>query len=287
MSMPPMERDSCHAINATNTVTCFAFSRFLPALQCVESNSDGESQDFSTELPLFECSLKIEHSTYTDIELVGLQVWSGALLLSEFIIHCGNSLLCDKNVLELASGTGLVSIIAGMYCSHVTCTDLNEPKVLKTIEENVNNNRHLINASVSIQPFDFFCDWSPAPSASASTSTSDVHRLISDTEIIVVSEVIYDNRLTDAFIEQLVKITSVNPKIYIYITIERRYIFSAVTLRTEAPHYEYFFERLRAKQNISKLNWRIKRMKIDFPHYFKNYYKRSKHLQLWRISSKT
>lgn len=64
----------------------------------------------------------VEHSRYTDLEFVGLQIWNGALLLSEFVIHCGNSILHNKNVLELASGTGLVGVVAGMYCSHVTCT---------------------------------------------------------------------------------------------------------------------------------------------------------------------
>lgn len=66
----------------------------------------------------------VEHSEFTDVDAVGLQIWDGALLLANFVIHEGNSLFCDKNILELSSGTGFVSIITAIYCKHVTCTGL-------------------------------------------------------------------------------------------------------------------------------------------------------------------
>jgi predicted nicotinamide N-methyase len=63
-----------------------------------------------------------EHSYSTTLDLVGRQIWRGALLLGDFILHHGSSLLQDHTVLELGSGVGLTSIVAAMFASEVICT---------------------------------------------------------------------------------------------------------------------------------------------------------------------
>lgn len=62
----------------------------------------------------------LEHSKSTILNLVGLQVWRGALLLADWLI-CNNENLPDKTILELGSGVGLTSIVASMY-KPVLCT---------------------------------------------------------------------------------------------------------------------------------------------------------------------
>lgn len=62
-----------------------------------------------------------EHSTSTDLTLVGLQVWRGALLLADYIFH-NRKQFNGKNVAELGSGVGLTGIAAAMYSQKVICT---------------------------------------------------------------------------------------------------------------------------------------------------------------------
>ena len=65
--------------------------------------------------------LFLEHSVSTEIKLVGLQIWRAALLLSDFIIH-SQKLFEGKTVLELGSGVGLTSIVAGMFAKEIIST---------------------------------------------------------------------------------------------------------------------------------------------------------------------
>lgn len=62
-----------------------------------------------------------EHKASTTLKLVGLQVWRGALILADFILH-NNDIFHDKNVLELGSGVGLTSIAAALYAKEVIAT---------------------------------------------------------------------------------------------------------------------------------------------------------------------
>lgn len=66
-----------------------------------------------------------EHSQSTVLDLVGLQIWRGALLLADWLIHNGESLSNDSVILELASGVGLTSIVAAMF-TPVICTGNNK-----------------------------------------------------------------------------------------------------------------------------------------------------------------
>lgn len=69
----------------------------------------------------YVCLLSTEHKKTTVINLVGLQVWRGALLLADFIIT-NRKELANKKLLEVGSGVGLTSIIAAKYCKEVICT---------------------------------------------------------------------------------------------------------------------------------------------------------------------
>lgn len=64
-----------------------------------------------------------EHSTNTSLNLVGLQIWRGALLLSDWLICNSKKFDNESRILELGSGVGLTSIVASMF-KPVLCTGM-------------------------------------------------------------------------------------------------------------------------------------------------------------------
>ncbi|KAJ3020590.1 UNVERIFIED_CONTAM: hypothetical protein HDU68_010099 [Siphonaria sp. JEL0065] len=70
--------------------------------------------------------IKVNHKLATTLPLVGLQVWAGALLLSEYLVW-KRHLFEGKGILELGAGTGLVSQVAGakdVSAKRVVATDV-------------------------------------------------------------------------------------------------------------------------------------------------------------------
>jgi len=70
-----------------------------------------------------ESAILIEHGKSTTLDKVGLQVWRGALLLADWVLH-NTKLLQSATVLELGSGTGLTSIAAAMVAKEVISTGM-------------------------------------------------------------------------------------------------------------------------------------------------------------------
>lgn len=65
----------------------------------------------------------LEHHNSTDLTLVGLQVWRGALLLADYIFYKQKEFQ-HKNVIEVGSGVGLTGIAAAIYAKQVICTGI-------------------------------------------------------------------------------------------------------------------------------------------------------------------
>jgi predicted nicotinamide N-methyase len=56
--------------------------------------------------------IRIQHSMATPLSHVGLQVWRGALLLADYMLHPGTSpSLAGCSVLELGAGPGLAGLV--------------------------------------------------------------------------------------------------------------------------------------------------------------------------------
>ena len=68
--------------------------------------------------------LSITHSMATPIADVGLQIWRGALLLCDFVLHFA-SIFAGAGMLELGSGPGLVAVVLAKYANpgHLLLTD--------------------------------------------------------------------------------------------------------------------------------------------------------------------
>lgn len=63
-----------------------------------------------------------EHKNRTSLNMVGMQVWRSALLMSDFIMENRDIFTNEQVILELGSGVGLTGIVAAMYCKEVIFT---------------------------------------------------------------------------------------------------------------------------------------------------------------------
>lgn len=101
--------------------------------------------------------IKIAHQDATELSLVGLQVWRGALLLADFLFH-NRRKFAKERILELGSGVGLTSIAAAIHSeTEIICTDIDLGGILKVIQSNFELNGHLLNnrSSINIMELDF------------------------------------------------------------------------------------------------------------------------------------
>uniref|UniRef100_A0A7G3AUW6 Putative methyltransferase n=1 Tax=Lutzomyia longipalpis TaxID=7200 RepID=A0A7G3AUW6_LUTLO len=214
--------------------------------------------------------LELEHSQATNLKLVGLQVWRGALLLADYILHRRDSFR-KKLVLEVGSGCGLTSIVAGIYAKQVICTDISDGGILNVIRRNVQRN---LRRNVTVQELNFL-----RPDVWTKTLKSHQDAGI---DFVLAADVIYDDDITDAFISTLDRLLShSNHPMYVLIALEKRFVFTLADLDTSAPCFEYFlrkFEKLRYSRG-----WRLEYIPMtNIPQYFT--YERVPQLTLIQIT---
>ena len=161
--------------------------------------------------------------------MVGLQVWRGALLLADYLLD-NPHLVRHKEVLELAAGTGLTSITAGMLARTVVSTDVDRGDILKLIERNRDRNKEaLADCSFSVAELDFF--WSSFP--------EDLNQRARECDLILAADVVYDKDITQHFFKTLKTLLSFGPKIAL-IAIEKR-LHAGEEGEIVAPNYQIFF----------------------------------------------
>lgn len=213
----------------------------------------------------------IEHSQSTVLQLVGLQVWRGALLINDYIIH-NRDLFRGKNVLELGSGVGLSSILAARYCDQVWCTDLNIGGLLDLIRENVKRNGHLKRrGEVHVHELDFMNrKWD-----------DKLLTQVKKTDFIIAADVIYDDRITEAFIATIGHLFEHSKGMEMLVALEKRFVFTLADLDSVAPCFEHFL-RVFDKTLRSKLRLDFIPIEAELPQYFE--YDRVKQLVLMRIT---
>ncbi|KAG4072286.1 hypothetical protein HA402_004218 [Bradysia odoriphaga] len=256
----------CCDLDEKKSVSTFTFHYPCDPTSC-KTDADGD-----LDVPRRKRGeIKIEHHKATDLTLVGLQVWRGALLLADYIFHNRNEFK-DKRILELGSGVGLTGIAAAIYSKDVICTDIDLGGILNVIAENVKRNSSIIRNNVQVTELDF-----KAPKFSEVLESE-----LSDIEIVICADVIYDDDLTDAFVQTLIKLLEAKANRTIYIALEKRYVFTVADLESLAPCYEHFLTCI-DKIRWSK-NWSFESIPIDFPQYFE--YERVKELVLLKLSVK-
>ncbi|XP_021968682.1 methyltransferase-like protein 22 [Folsomia candida] len=235
-----------------------------------------------------ELNILIEYENSTSLDLVGLQIWRGAFLLSDFVIH-NASKFQGKNVLEVGSGTGLVGIVASLFAKNVVLTDLNEPSIMNLLKANIAHNKDLIGQgkTPSILPLDFM----------AETWSQELTHVVSSSDVVVVADVIYHVEITNAFIRTLRKILTAGEKRSkdIYVALEKRYVFTLADMDSCAPMHNHFLEQLDTQLGLSPgclprpldlentIEVTMTCVPLDFKQYFN--YDRCKELVLYHIRS--
>jgi len=158
------------------------------------------------------------------LEQVGLEVWSGAYLMAEFLVT-NPGLVRDKHVLELGAGTGLVGLVShGLGARRVVLTDCCQ-QVLANAKRNIQHASDVVD----VLKLDWNCEL-PAID------------IIFDADVLVATDPIYDNDLTESFMRTCVNlmIQSSSPDVCMYVALEKRMVFTMQQLKAHYPHYEYW-----------------------------------------------
>ncbi|CAK8696919.1 unnamed protein product [Clavelina lepadiformis] len=214
----------------------------------------------------------IYHRMSTSLNLVGLQLWRGSLLMCDYAIH-NAEMFRDKNILELGAGVGLTGILLGQYAASILCTDFNDG-VIEMCKKNMQNNHRFFNSnsSFSCQKLDWF-KW----------HKEELQALCPNgTDIIIACDCIYSDSLTDALFKTiycLLKHCSSMGKMEAYLPLEKRLNFTLDDLEVTCHEYDYFRKCLDA---LAAKNLNVEIVEIDcLPQYFE--YDRVQQLELWRI----
>ena len=204
--------------------------------------------------------LQLAHSKDgTSLADVGLQVWRGALLLCDYLIHHAERFRGPPSelvVLEMGSGCGLCSLMAAQLGARlVYATDVGDG-VLHNLSANVDaNGLH----DVRVRAFDWCLPWVPgdwredaAVASSYNWRASDRAALSHPQRVMILAaDVVYDDDLTAAFIVRLADVFrwmqsreegegSAAREVTAVVAIERRLNFVLDSLSTRAPAAEHF-----------------------------------------------
>ena len=205
-------------------------------------------------------------------ELVGLQLWRGAFLLADYICEYPE-LFESKNVLELAAGTGLTSIVAANWAKKVLCTDVDLGEILDLIQNNFALNEHNLEAACEVREIDFFrSDWKIK-------LANDLLNI----DTILVADVIYNEEITKSFVNVLDELVTnfCDKGVTIYIAMEKRLRFNSEG-EIVAPSYEVFMEYIKCFLKKNPF-CDMQKVELNFPQYFKQYYARVEELVMFKI----
>ncbi|XP_070142136.1 methyltransferase-like protein 22 isoform X2 [Drosophila kikkawai] len=254
--------------DGSRAVSKFRFVYPEEKLAGTTTDSDGDLEVPRPRRGLIE----LEHSEATELRLVGLQVWRGALLLADYLFAKRQE-FAGQTIMELGAGVGLTSIAAGIHNpGKVYCTDVDLGCILKLIRGNVERNSGLLTGQVSVLEFNFLTP--------RGEQSKELLKAIDESDIILAGDVIYCDTLTDAFIgvvdQFLDKSQQIGRPKTIYMALEKRYVFTLEDCDSVAPMYEYFL-----RQTANK-PWKLEHLPLDFPQYFE--YDRCKQLVLMKIT---
>ncbi len=262
----------------------------------MECDSDGDlivqrqtsESEWSTEIIL------IEHTLSTRLLDVGLQVWSGSLLLCDYIIENRHA-FTGKRALEFGGGMGLVSVVMAMYASNIICTDIGQD-VLEMCQKNAERNKILYSALrdpaksedvIKVRWLDWTMEsFSPDDCDPRFLWRSEDQQSADNCEILLAADVIYDDDLTSAFFKTVQRFLSVPPSKSLYLALERRLNFTLTDLEVSCPAYQYFTQcvsDLCAQNNESDIKYTAEQIDPQsFGQYFN--YQRTKYLELWKVT---
>lgn len=258
------------------------------ATRCCHSDEDGDldvqrRRDAHLTADVIHDVVTIEHSLASPLSLVGLQVWLGAMLLSDYILHLSDA-LSNSTVLELGAGTGLCSIVSSIFARRVICTDVGSD-ISSLCRRNVDRNRHLCRSRTREAVLVRELDWRNGFPPSSSSWSEDDLKVLDDCDVVLAADVIYDDHVTDSFFALLSRLlVGGGPKTRtLYLSLERRLNFTLSELDVSCPAYDHFLRRTEKLEQDSGVE--VKKLSVNFRQSFA--YARSKYLELWQMRSKS
>ena len=98
---------------------------------------------------------RVRWKTVSQLDAVGVQLWSGALLMCDFVLGSSSPMRCYSRVLELGCGVGLVGLALQTlpFLQAIHLTDVNED-ALQLCRANIDVNR--ASASCTVSRLDWF-----------------------------------------------------------------------------------------------------------------------------------
>ena len=218
-------------------------------------------------------TVAIQHAMSTILDDVGLQVWPSAFLLCNYILS-HQTLFMGQLVLELGCGPGLVGVVSTLVRPKtVLCTDI--PSVLALCEGNIKENQNIVPADVCcmVRALDWTDDGGCFLPADVAFGWSDSDlRFFDEVDVIIASDVIYDEDLTEAFFRWLHYLLCRQPSAIALVATERRINFSRDLLSIASPAHVHFEECCQQLVNCNcdmhhDAEFRVAQLPLDFPNY--------------------
>eukprot|EP00053_Salpingoeca_punica_P023181 m.9221 g.9221 ORF g.9221 m.9221 type:complete len:368 (-) comp4624_c0_seq1:135-1238(-) len=144
-------------------------------------------------------TIRVQHEPSSTLADVGLQLWAGSLLLSEWLLS-RRRMVAGKGVLELGGGTGLCSVVAALAGAKIVyCTDVEHIvyRAKATLDLNANELGKTVSETVRVRQMDFFnaaqeleeacetCDKCDKVTATAYAGCIEVRRWLSSTQCLL------------------------------------------------------------------------------------------------------
>lgn len=131
-------------------------------------------------------------------------------------------------------------------------TDIYGVGVLERIKENILKNNSLLKTDILVKPCDF--------------RKNKYSELMENFDLIVAGDIIYDDDITDTFIDYLESVWKVDRSVEVLISLEKRFVFTLKALDTVAPAYDYFRSKLTGQEQLYDL--RVQDISVKFKQYF-------------------
>jgi predicted nicotinamide N-methyase len=231
----------------------------------------------------FPLNLKIAHKLTSLLDETNSQIWSGAYLLTEYIL-AHPRLLKSKGVLELGAGTGLCGLTAAkMGAERVFLTDKDTCYLTLNAKENQLDN-------VVVKRVDWSDETCPLWSSSVSDwSKQDVKYWKEEITLILAADVIYNHPSTLFFAQRLKTMllpAGRRPRTLI-LSVEKR--INLANGKIGAQAWDEFIDEVKSANSQLALGKEALQIKLeqisidDIPRVL-DYDRNDYQLELWRIT---